>query len=86
LTTCDKQVHAKFWMLLPRIELDIQSCFQDQRCQEKRNDSTEQTVAPGSKWFVCLTKLGKAPAHRGSASGHPRARVSHFPNEEVAGK
>src|SRR5438445_9772585 len=60
-------LHARFLMLLPRIETHAKSCFRDIRCADKRADRIAETIALAWKWFVKLEERGKDPTQFVSA-------------------
>src|SRR5471032_442447 len=52
-------LHARFLLLLPRIEAHAKIYFRDIRCAAQRADQIAETVALAWKWFVRLAKRGK---------------------------
>ena len=52
-------LHARFLMLLPRIETHAKIYFRDIRCADKRADRIAETIAVSWKWFVKLDDRGK---------------------------
>jgi hypothetical protein len=52
-------LHARFLMLLPRIEAHAKFYFRDIRCADKQADRIAETVALAWKWFVKLEDRGK---------------------------
>ena len=52
-------LHARFLLLLPRIEAHAKIYFRDIRCTAQRADQIAETVALAWKWFVRLAKHGK---------------------------
>src|ERR1019366_10599270 len=55
-------LHARFLLLLPRIEAHAKIYFRDVRCSSTRADRIAETVALAWKWFVRLVKRGKDAA------------------------
>lgn len=52
-------LHARFMILLPRIEAHAKIFFRGIRCGDKRADQVAETIALAWKWFVRLEDRGK---------------------------
>ena len=52
-------LHARFLMLLPRIETHAKFYFRDIRCAAKRADRIAETIALAWRWFIKLEERGK---------------------------
>src|ERR1035438_9897093 len=52
-------LHARFLLLLPRIETHARVYFRDVRCADKRADRIAETIALAWKWFLKLEERGK---------------------------
>ena len=52
-------LHARFLLLLPRIETHARIYFRDIRCAAQRADQIAETIALAWKWFIRLAKRGK---------------------------
>jgi hypothetical protein len=57
-----QRLHARFLLLLPRIEAHAKIYFRDIRCAAQRAAQIAETVALAWKWFVRLDKRGKDAA------------------------
>ena len=55
-------LHARFLLLLPRIEAHANIYFRDIRCAADRADFIAETIALAWKWFVRLDHRGKDAA------------------------
>jgi hypothetical protein len=55
-------LHARFLLLLPRIEAHANIYFRDIRCAADRADFIAETIALAWKWFVRLDQRGKNAA------------------------
>jgi hypothetical protein len=55
-------LHARFLLLLPRIEAHAKIYFRDTVCAAKRVDNVAETIAMAWKWFARLDERGKDAA------------------------
>ena len=52
-------LHARFLLILPRIELHGRVCFRHLRCPHRQQDAVQEMVALCWKWFVRLAERGR---------------------------
>src|SRR5450755_3908127 len=55
-------LHARFLLLLPRIEAHAKIYFRDTRCAAQRADNIAETIALAWQWFVRIDERGKDAA------------------------
>lgn len=55
-------LHARFLLLLPRIEAHAQIYFRHTRCAADRADNIAETIALAWQWFIQLDQRGKDAA------------------------
>ena len=55
-------LHARFLLILPRVELHGRIYFRHVRCPHKKADAIQEMRALAWKWFLRLHQLGKDPA------------------------
>jgi hypothetical protein len=56
------ELHARFVLLLPRIELHGRIYFRHLRCPHRKADAIQEMRALAWKWFLSLIERGKDPA------------------------
>jgi hypothetical protein len=59
---CFAELHARFVLLLPRIELHGRIYLRHLRCPHKKADAIQEMRALAWKWFLSLIERGKDPA------------------------
>jgi hypothetical protein len=59
---CFAELHARFDLILPRIELHGRIYFRHLRCPHRQADAIQEMRALAWKWFVRLAEKGKNPA------------------------
>ena len=55
-------LHARFLILLPRIERHVRCYFRDVRCEHRKQEYLAEAVALSWKWFTELARRGKDAA------------------------
>jgi hypothetical protein len=59
---CFAELHARFCLLLPRIEIHGRIYFRFLRCPHKKADAIQEMRALAWKWFLRCVERGKDPA------------------------
>jgi hypothetical protein len=54
-------LHARFLIIMPRIEIHATIYFRHVKCPDRRADKVAETLALAWKWFVRLSQRGKDP-------------------------
>ena len=57
-----EEMHARFLLLLPRVELHGRIYFRHLRCPHKKADAIQEMCALAWKWFLRLHERGRDPA------------------------
>jgi hypothetical protein len=60
--SCFAELHARFVLLLPRVELHGRIYFRHLRCPHRKADAIQEMRALAWKWFLSLIESGKDPA------------------------
>ncbi len=70
-----EDLHARFLLVLPRIERHGRVYFRHLRCPHRKEDAVQEMVALCWKWFVRLAERGKDPTRFPSALATFAARA-----------
>jgi hypothetical protein len=57
-----EEMHARFLLILPRVELHAHIYFRHVRCPHRREDAVQEMRCLAWKWFLCLHERGRDPA------------------------